>query len=156
MSQNLEPEQIKVLTALAEIVIGADAFDKVPDLIDRMDVCVTDLSSGAKDELDRGLNYLGSDLFMGFLGIVTGVDVEFESFDELNRDERRRFLAALKRSHDADMRALYVSLTGLVTTAFYGTFPETKRTRDSRCRLDPHVSPENNLSRVLPWDPSAE
>lgn len=119
MPHNLDAEQINVLTAFAENVVGIDAFTRVPNLIEEIDDFIDELSSSAKDDLNRSLNYLGSDLFMGFLRLVTGVDVEFESFDELDVRERQEFLDALERSDDADMRTLYLSLTGLVTTVFH-------------------------------------
>jgi hypothetical protein len=122
MPQNLDPEQLKVLTAFAQTVLGAQGLTNaqaLPGLIDEIDDFITDLSPSARDDVIRGLNYLGSDLFMGFLRIVTGGDVEFESFDELDPHERRQFLDALERSDDADMRALYLSLTGLVTTVYF-------------------------------------
>ena len=75
MSQNFDTDQVKVLTALAKVVIGADALTKVPDLIDDIDDFYNYLSPSSKDDLDRILRLLGSAIFMGFLRKVTGVDV---------------------------------------------------------------------------------
>ena len=68
MSQNFDTDQVKVLTALAKVVIGADALTKVPDLIDDIDDFYNYLSPSSKDDLDRILRLLGSAIFMAFSG----------------------------------------------------------------------------------------
>ena len=159
MPENFDTEQIKVLTALAEVVIGADALTKVPDLIDDIDDFYNYLSPSSKDDLDRILKLLGSDMFMGFLRMVTGVDVQFESFDEMDVDERRRFLDALKSSESEEMRIIYVGLTRLVTTAFYGAASVADEigydgvSVDDQSVLDGHRWRPDNPSPVLPCDP---
>ena len=159
MPQNFDDAQVKVLSALAEVVIGSDALALVPELIDDIDDFYNYLSPSSKDELDRILGLMGKDLFMAFLRLVTGVDVDLESFDEMDMDERRRFLNALKSSENDDFRIIYVGLTGLVTTAFYGAAGaadeigyEGVSVDDQSC-LDAHRWRPDNPSPVLPCDP---
>jgi hypothetical protein len=158
MPRNFDSEQIRVLTAVAQAMIGPDVLTNAPTLHESIDVLVDEMSPSARDDLDRSLNYLGSRLFMGFLQVVTGVDVEFESFDQMTLDQRRRFLNTLESSDDADLKTMHVALTDLVTTAFYRASTTTneagprlarpaERARDRRGlrgSLPPPDEPPNN------------
>ena len=121
--ERLEQHARCVTTVSAELLDGKNRATGHKLLLEpRLGVVVfyNYLSPSSKDDLDRILRLVGSDMFMGFLRKLTGVDVQFESFDEMDVDEQRRFLDALKSSESEEMRIIYIGLTRLVTTAFYG------------------------------------
>ena len=114
---NLSSDDLRTLGALAEVAVGPDMEERVPDYAADIDDFLHYLAPATRKQVLIALRALRS----GFWRIlVIGFGFGFRSFHDMSVQERTEFLEKLKASNRARHRDIYAGLVGLMTTAFYG------------------------------------